>query len=409
MEAATRLERQRAEQRHEWLKEIVAYIREFVELPKPNVPSFDIGDPLTLTDSEVESAATSVRRYWGLGDGVISDLVLLLENNGIVVSYGSLWTEHLDAFSEWAVGTPYIFAGSDKMSAARSRFDLAHELAHLVLHRAVTREMLADREAFKQLERQAHDFAGAFLLPSDAFRDAFYVPSLEVLRAMKPVWRVSIQAMLKRAERLALLSDTAKISLWRSLARRGWRSVEPLDRELAPEQPRLLRRGFELVVQSGVQSKDDIRARLPFAPQDIEELAGLDSGFLSDSPPSVRLLRMKTERPPETGAHDASSTQVLSFRVRRDMSPEPLLASARSIVMSSRKDVHTVPNPDGAGWVNKVGGREVSQHQRKDTAVDRGRDIARQNQAEHVIHNSNGRIGRKKSYGGDPNPPKDKN
>lgn len=72
-------------------------------------------------------------------------------------------------------------------------------------------------------------------------------------------------------------------------------------------------------------------------------------------------------------------------------------------------DVHTVPNPDGNGWVNKVNGEEVSRHHRKDTAVERGRDIARQQHSEHVIHNTDGRIGRKNSYGGDSNPPKDKN
>lgn len=77
--------------------------------------------------------------------------------------------------------------------------------------------------------------------------------------------------------------------------------------------------------------------------------------------------------------------------------------------MAKGKGVHTVPNPGGKGWVNKVGGEEVSHHQRKDTAVERGRDIARDNHSEHIIHNTDGTIGRKNSYGGDPNPPRDKN
>jgi len=76
---------------------------------------------------------------------------------------------------------------------------------------------------------------------------------------------------------------------------------------------------------------------------------------------------------------------------------------------SGKRDVHTVPNPDGAGWVNKVGGDVASRHQRKDTATERGREIARDNGSEHVIHNTDGTIGRRNSYGNDPNPPKDKN
>jgi hypothetical protein len=74
-----------------------------------------------------------------------------------------------------------------------------------------------------------------------------------------------------------------------------------------------------------------------------------------------------------------------------------------------KKTVHTVPNPDGKGWVNKYGGDEVSRHRTKDNAVDRGRDIARNRQTEHSIHNTDGKIGRKNSYGPDTNPPKDKN
>lgn len=75
----------------------------------------------------------------------------------------------------------------------------------------------------------------------------------------------------------------------------------------------------------------------------------------------------------------------------------------------TRKSVHTVPNPAGKGWVNKLGGEEVSHHRLKETAVNQGRKIAIENQTEHAIHNRDGRIGRKNSYGGDDNPPKDKN
>lgn len=73
------------------------------------------------------------------------------------------------------------------------------------------------------------------------------------------------------------------------------------------------------------------------------------------------------------------------------------------------KEVHTVPNPNGKGWVNEVAGQVESKHRTKEVAVERGRDIARQNHSEHAIHNLNGQIGRKNSYGNDPNPPKDKN
>lgn len=77
--------------------------------------------------------------------------------------------------------------------------------------------------------------------------------------------------------------------------------------------------------------------------------------------------------------------------------------------MPRKPTVHTVPNPRGAGWVNEINAKPVTQHRTKDNAVERGRELAQQRHTEHVIHNTDGRIGRKNSYGGDPNPPKDKN
>jgi hypothetical protein len=77
--------------------------------------------------------------------------------------------------------------------------------------------------------------------------------------------------------------------------------------------------------------------------------------------------------------------------------------------MSKQKSVHTVPNPNGSGWLNKAGGRTVSRHRKKRTAVKQGCKTARRRNTEHRVHNQNGRIGRCNSYGNDPNPPRDKN
>jgi hypothetical protein len=63
--------------------------------------------------------------------------------------------------------------------------------------------------------------------------------------------------------------------------------------------------------------------------------------------------------------------------------------------------VHTVYK-DGE-WVNEIeGGDEVSRHATKDEAVERGRELARQGQTEHVIHNQDGTIAERNSYGNDP-------
>lgn len=72
----------------------------------------------------------------------------------------------------------------------------------------------------------------------------------------------------------------------------------------------------------------------------------------------------------------------------------------------SKKPVHTVPS--NGGWSNKQGGQEISHHRTKDNAETAGRQKAKHDHTEHVIHNGNGRIAEKNSYGNDPCPPKDK-
>ena len=68
--------------------------------------------------------------------------------------------------------------------------------------------------------------------------------------------------------------------------------------------------------------------------------------------------------------------------------------------------VHTVPSPEGSGWVNKVDGRVVSRHRLKENAVEAGREVARRLEVEHTIHLADGTIGEKNSYGNDPCPPR---
>lgn len=73
------------------------------------------------------------------------------------------------------------------------------------------------------------------------------------------------------------------------------------------------------------------------------------------------------------------------------------------------KTHHVVPNSDG-GWDVKKGGasRASSHHDTKRDAIDRGREISRNQSTEFRIHNKDGKIARSDSHGNDPFPPKDK-
>jgi hypothetical protein len=62
---------------------------------------------------------------------------------------------------------------------------------------------------------------------------------------------------------------------------------------------------------------------------------------------------------------------------------------------------------EGGQWKNKAGdGKASSGFGTKEEAVEKGREMAMELGAEHIIKNKDGTIGAKNSYGKDPYPPK---
>ncbi|CBE68397.1 MAG: ImmA/IrrE family metallo-endopeptidase [Candidatus Methylomirabilis oxygeniifera] len=322
MSAATKAARARAECRYSWLREIVTYLREFVQFPPMNIPDFNLpDDPVRISYNQIEELATQSRQFWKIGEGPIGNVVRLLENNGIVVVRDELGAETLDAFSEFNAedGTPYIILGSDKAVAVRSRFDAAHELGHLILHRNINKNRLSRPTDHQLIETQAHRFAGAFLLPGQAFASEFYSANLDALRILKPKWKVSIAMMVKRAEDLEFISSEQAKRLWINYSRRRWRAKEPLDGELEVEQPRLLVRAFELLLNEGIQTCEQILSHLPLNPNDIEALATLSGQLTKTSAdePSVRVLDL-TGRTRQKSQHQIDKPgQVIQFAARK--------------------------------------------------------------------------------------------
>lgn len=309
MNSATKAARTKAERRFLWMADdFVPYLGQFVELPPVNFPDLPLPEnPQAMSDEQIEDAAATVRRYWGLGEGPISNVVWLLENNGAIVTRGYLEAADLDSFCAWVENRPYVFLNADKQSAARSRFDVAHELAHLVLHRGVESRRLARTAEHAIYERQAHRFAGAFLLPAGSFLDAVYMPTLDAFRALKPIWRVSIAMMIMRAEHLNLIAPEQSRRLWIAYSRRGWKRGEPLDRDLPVEEPRLQRSAFELLIEEGVQTPDDILLNLGISSTDVEAIAGLQPGYVSEPAPAARLLQFPA---PQSVQGDRPSSTV---------------------------------------------------------------------------------------------------
>ncbi|MDC4422864.1 ImmA/IrrE family metallo-endopeptidase [Acinetobacter baumannii] len=163
-----------------------------------------------------------------------------IERAGIVVARFEIGYEEMDGTSAWINDKPYIFIAADKHNYFRSRFDLAHELGHIVMHKYLTEE--DKKNWFDKLEKQAHYFANCFLFPTKAFiAETRSRISLESLMLLKKHWGISLAAMIYKAKDLNIISEDQYSKLWRSYRYRGYTKSEPYDIETAPEEPNLLK------------------------------------------------------------------------------------------------------------------------------------------------------------------------
>ncbi|WP_405419137.1 helix-turn-helix domain-containing protein [Streptomyces erythrochromogenes] len=189
------------------------WIDERFRLPGVDIPSLGKPDP--------ETAAGMVRTRWDLGEAPAPNMVHLLEAHGVrVFSLDPDYAE-VDAFAVWRDGVPFVFLNTLK-SAERGRFDAAHELGHLVLHGS--EHACSGPEA----ERQANDFASAFLLPRASVFG--HMPSgahVDQIIRGKRIWNVSAMALTYRMHDLGLLTDWQYRSTCAELSRLGYRSDEP--------------------------------------------------------------------------------------------------------------------------------------------------------------------------------------
>ena len=182
-------------------------------LPSLNLPS--------LQGMRPEAAADALRREWNLTDGPLRSVVEQLEAKGVKVYWISESSPSLSAFCKWVDGDPYVVLNSAKRDGCRSRFDACHELAHLVLHRDTDFDNVDPR----QLEREADTFTSAFLLPRETFlEDAPRTFDRDHLIALKKVWGVSVQAMVRRLYDLKVFSDWQYEHAFRLMSGWGWRS-----------------------------------------------------------------------------------------------------------------------------------------------------------------------------------------
>lgn len=313
--AATKTARERSQRRYNWLRRIVRFLAEYVAFPKLKLPPpLVVTDPERITNDDVDDAAKRTREFFGLGGGAIENMTWLLENHGVIIGYSDLSAETLDSFSQMCKdGRAFAIVNADHGTSVRYRFDLAHELGHLVLHRNINPAHFSHPARNAYMEEQAHRFAREFLMPSRLFAKNFYSTSIDGLKVMKRMWGVSMQAALMHATDLNLVSKVQAQKLWRGLSMRGWRRREPFDDTIPCEEPALLRSAFDEILSRGVTVESILEA-LPYTAREIEVLCGLNAGTLEPLRPSSDVFELSS------AARRPTPTPVV---MRRDRVPQP--------------------------------------------------------------------------------------
>jgi Zn-dependent peptidase ImmA (M78 family)/DNA-binding XRE family transcriptional regulator len=192
--------------------ELHGWIKGHFKIPDPDLPRLALVKP--------ENGARELRECWRLGERPIGNLVHLLESKGVRIFSLSDISQSVDAFSFWYEGTPFIMLNTLK-STEHARFDLGHELGHLILHRH-------GRAQGVDIEQEAHSFASSWLMPSgDVMGHAPRNATIHALLRLKSRWGVSLIALVHRLAALRMLTEWKVRHLYIEIAKRGYRTKEP--------------------------------------------------------------------------------------------------------------------------------------------------------------------------------------
>jgi Zn-dependent peptidase ImmA (M78 family) len=179
-------------------------------------------------DGTPEEIAQMVRAGWKLPAGPVRNLTAAIESAGGIVVL-TRFHPKVDGISAWVTPTPPLFFLNDRAPADRTRWTLAHEAGHVIMH----------RQARPDIEPEADRFASELLMPAADIRDDLSNLTLPKAAALKLEWRVSIQALVRRARDVGAIPSEKYKSLCVQISKAGIRRNEP--NPIAPEAPQNLR------------------------------------------------------------------------------------------------------------------------------------------------------------------------
>lgn len=233
-----------------------------------------------------EAAAQDARTTWDLGRAPIESVTQILEDQGVIVVGWSDESGQFDGLSGWVNKTTPIAVVNTAVPDDRRRYNLAHELGHMV--------MMRNGHSPDQEEQLAHRFAAAFLVPASVARQELGAKrrrvSMEELGILKRKYGLSMQAWARRATDLDIIDEGHYSSLCREFSRRGWRKSEPVSFE-GHEQPVRLQQLVLHALAEGIISETQASRICPDVTRDSTSSRGHEVGSMCVSD----LLRLSLE------------------------------------------------------------------------------------------------------------------
>lgn len=193
----------------------------------------DFDNPLKFTNlvtdyNDVTIAAMNLREAWSIGSDPISNVIDLLEDNGIKIIKVKT-SESIDGFQTWVNDTIAVIGfNENKLNKPdRVRFTLLHELCHLLLGNKF------GSASENQIEKYCNHFAGVMLIPDKALKkelgDHRNNIMMQELGAIKKQYGISMQGILMRIKVCNILNDHAIKQIFNAFKVLGWNINEPYD------------------------------------------------------------------------------------------------------------------------------------------------------------------------------------
>jgi Zn-dependent peptidase ImmA (M78 family)/transcriptional regulator with XRE-family HTH domain len=214
------------------IKRHVEFLTSSLSIKGPSLPLMEV----TATQTP-QIIAQKLRKKWDLSSGPLDNLTRVMEEHGIALMHLDFGTTRVDSKSVLTEDRhPIIFLNSAH-TCDRIRFSVAYELGHLVMH------TFSPVPLERDIAHEANLFAAELLMPSREIKSELkYGVTIPLLATLKRRWKVSMIALLYRADDLGLVTPNQKRYLLQQFNQLQIRRREPVELDIPLEQPRLIKR-----------------------------------------------------------------------------------------------------------------------------------------------------------------------